>query len=197
MLLRTGYLGMPLKIIDVVFNCMVSVRKKSVFHILYFRDSWISFPSIVSILHYGKADFYSLPMSSLNTWGIQGDYIHSFVSFNTESRSGSIILDSWLLSMNIIPLSFQSANFALCIHSSVQLVLNPLPLPVSVRSPGFKEWLVPKFMEHCALNLCYISFNSISSAHQWLIHLLNETLPRDRHCSSPLHGSSMLTICNV
>lgn len=34
-----GYLGMPLKIIDVVFNCMVSVRKKSVFHILYFRDS--------------------------------------------------------------------------------------------------------------------------------------------------------------
>lgn len=88
--LQLSYLGMPLEITEMTFNSIVSVRKKCVYHILYFgfwKSMCASFYSVVSTLQCDQVILYSLSLSSLHSWEIQGDYVDSFIiSFNPETR---------------------------------------------------------------------------------------------------------------
>lgn len=107
-----------------------------------------------------KAVLYSLPTFSLNTWKIEGNYIRYFIiSLNIESESGSIVLDSCLVFKNqisILTLTFYLTHFEVPAFPSALIAVFSLCwihclVSSSVCSLGFGGWLVPEFMEHCAL----------------------------------------------
>lgn len=115
----------------------------------------------------------------------QPDYIpHFIISFNTEWRSGSITLDSWLLSMNTISVltfefyfnslfrvpTFPSAYLAVFHHVEFTALFPHLYV---VLVWGDDQY--PNLWSILLSSLFHISIKSKSSAHQWFVQLLNGT----------------------
>lgn len=129
--LKLSYLGMPLTTIEMIFQSMVSVRTKCVYHILYFgfwKSMW-AFHSVASTLQCGQAILFSSPLSSLHSWEIQGNYIDSFIIFfNPETKQGSIILNCLLCPVNKIAtltFAFYLILFSKCQFSPLYTELCP------------------------------------------------------------------------
>lgn len=117
---KLGPLGLPLKIIEMVFNSMIS-GGRSVFTASFISTACVSFfPTDSQDTPVWQNSFVFTAHFFIQYTENQTEYVpHFIISLNTESRSDSIMRHSWLFSVNKIPVV--TYEFYLILYSKCQL----------------------------------------------------------------------------